>query len=186
MARPIGRVREVRFRDCNSGDGRRSDGFSAWNAMPRDARAAALERAGDLIEAQRGQLIALLQARGRQDPGRLRVRSARGGRLLPLLRRAGAHCTDAASRCRARPARATSSLSRPRRVRLHQPVEFPARDLHRPGRGGACRRQFGGRQACGADASDREPPPFTPARGRRSGQRAASRSWRRRDRRAAG
>ena len=28
-------------------------------------------------------------------------------------------------------------LSRPRRLRLHQPVELPAGDLHRPGRGGA-------------------------------------------------
>jgi RHH-type proline utilization regulon transcriptional repressor/proline dehydrogenase/delta 1-pyrroline-5-carboxylate dehydrogenase len=39
-------------------------GFPAWNAMPRAARGAALERAGGLIEAQRGLLIALLQAEG--------------------------------------------------------------------------------------------------------------------------
>jgi len=35
--------------------------FPAWRATPVDARAAALERAADMIEAQRGRLVALLQ-----------------------------------------------------------------------------------------------------------------------------
>jgi RHH-type proline utilization regulon transcriptional repressor/proline dehydrogenase/delta 1-pyrroline-5-carboxylate dehydrogenase len=39
-------------------------GFAAWNARPVAERAAILERAGDLIEAQRGRLIALLQSEG--------------------------------------------------------------------------------------------------------------------------
>ncbi|MEZ5788695.1 MAG: bifunctional proline dehydrogenase/L-glutamate gamma-semialdehyde dehydrogenase PutA [Xanthobacteraceae bacterium] len=39
-------------------------GFPAWNATPVAARAAALARAGDAIEQQRGALIALLQAEG--------------------------------------------------------------------------------------------------------------------------
>jgi RHH-type proline utilization regulon transcriptional repressor/proline dehydrogenase/delta 1-pyrroline-5-carboxylate dehydrogenase len=39
-------------------------GFSAFDAMPREARAAALMRAGDRIEEARGRLIALLQAEG--------------------------------------------------------------------------------------------------------------------------
>jgi RHH-type proline utilization regulon transcriptional repressor/proline dehydrogenase/delta 1-pyrroline-5-carboxylate dehydrogenase len=39
-------------------------GFAAWNATPVETRAAALERAGDLIEQNRGRLIALLQAEG--------------------------------------------------------------------------------------------------------------------------
>jgi RHH-type proline utilization regulon transcriptional repressor/proline dehydrogenase/delta 1-pyrroline-5-carboxylate dehydrogenase len=38
--------------------------FSAWNATPVAERAAALERAGDLIEHNRGRLIALLQSEG--------------------------------------------------------------------------------------------------------------------------
>ena len=37
-------------------------GFPAWGATPVDARAAMLERAGDLIEQNRGRLIALLQS----------------------------------------------------------------------------------------------------------------------------
>ncbi len=43
--------------------------------------------------------------------------------------------------------------ARPRR--LHQPVELSAGDLHRPGRGGARRRQRGARQAGRGDAADR-------------------------------
>jgi RHH-type proline utilization regulon transcriptional repressor/proline dehydrogenase/delta 1-pyrroline-5-carboxylate dehydrogenase len=39
-------------------------GFPAWDATPRDTRAAALTRAGDLLEVRRGRLIALLQAEG--------------------------------------------------------------------------------------------------------------------------
>ena len=37
-------------------------GFAAWSATPVSERAAALERAGDLIERHRGRLIALLQS----------------------------------------------------------------------------------------------------------------------------
>ncbi len=39
-------------------------GFAAWNATPLAVRADTLERAGDLIEAGRGRLIALLQSEG--------------------------------------------------------------------------------------------------------------------------
>ena len=39
-------------------------GFAAWDAAGVDARAAALARAGDLIEQNRGRLIALLQSEG--------------------------------------------------------------------------------------------------------------------------
>ena len=79
-----------------------------------------------------------------------------------------------------------AALSRARRVRLHQPVEFPAGDLPRPGRRGARRRQCGGRQARRADAADRRRGGAAAARGRRAGERAASRAGRRRGRRGAG
>ena len=39
-------------------------GFAAWAAEPVETRAAALERAADLLEARRGRLIGLLQAEG--------------------------------------------------------------------------------------------------------------------------
>ncbi len=43
-------------------------GFPAWNRTPVAARAAALARAGDLVEKDRGRLIALLQAEGGKTP----------------------------------------------------------------------------------------------------------------------
>ncbi len=39
-------------------------GFAAWDATPREVRAAALMRAGDLLEEQRGRFIALIQTEG--------------------------------------------------------------------------------------------------------------------------
>ncbi len=39
-------------------------GFAAWQATPVNIRAAALERAGDLLEGRRGRLLALLQCEG--------------------------------------------------------------------------------------------------------------------------
>ncbi len=52
---------------------------------------------------------------------------------------------------RKQPARA----ARPRRLRLHQPVEFSAVDLHRPDHSRACRGQCSDRQAGRANAADR-------------------------------
>jgi RHH-type proline utilization regulon transcriptional repressor/proline dehydrogenase/delta 1-pyrroline-5-carboxylate dehydrogenase len=53
-------------------------GFPSWEATPIAARAAALERAGDLIEQNRGRLIALLQSEGGKtlDDGVSEVREA--------------------------------------------------------------------------------------------------------------
>jgi len=38
-----------------------ADGFASWTASPLEQRAAALERAGDRLESDRGRLLALLQ-----------------------------------------------------------------------------------------------------------------------------
>jgi RHH-type proline utilization regulon transcriptional repressor/proline dehydrogenase/delta 1-pyrroline-5-carboxylate dehydrogenase len=53
-------------------------GFASWQATPVATRAAALERAGDLIEQHRGRLIALLQREGGKtlDDGVAEVREA--------------------------------------------------------------------------------------------------------------
>ena len=93
--------------------------------------------------------------RGRQDARRLRLRSARGRRLLPLLRGAGAAHAGAAADAGADRGEQRAPLPRPRRLRLHQPVEFPARHLHRADRRCARCRQCRGGQARRADAADR-------------------------------
>ena len=68
------------------------------------------------------------------------------------LCRQGAVCRPHAA-CRSRRRAQRAPPARPRRVRLHQPVELPARHLHRPGRRRARRRQYRHRQAGGADAA---------------------------------
>ncbi len=116
-------------------------GFPAWSATPVAERAAILERAGDLIERHRGRLIALLQGEA--------------GKTLDdcvsEVREAADFCRYYAARARrhfgaagvAGPDRRKqrAALPRPRRLRLHQPVEFSAGDFHRPDYGRACRRQ---------------------------------------------
>ncbi len=130
-------------------------GFAAWNATPVAERAAALERTADLYERHRRCADRAAAIGRRQDARRCARRSARGGRLLPLLCGAGAQ--DARARTHAgtdgRNERAASS--RARRVRLHQPVEFSARDLYRPDRRRARCRKRRHRQARRTDAADR-------------------------------
>jgi RHH-type proline utilization regulon transcriptional repressor/proline dehydrogenase/delta 1-pyrroline-5-carboxylate dehydrogenase len=88
---------------------------------------------------------------GAQDPGRRHLRGARGGRLLPLLRPAGPGPAAAAGAARPHRRAQHPAPARPRRLRLHQPLELPAGHLHRPGGGRAGGRQCGGRQAGRAD-----------------------------------
>ena len=75
------------------------------------------------------------RARGGQDAARRAGRSARGGGLLPLLRAAGARAFRRARGAARADGRVERPLPRgPRALRVHQPVEFPARDLRGPGR----------------------------------------------------
>ena len=133
----------------------------------------------------RGSLLALLQNEGGKtlDDALAEVREA-----VDYCRYYAAqarHCAGAAADAGADRRKQCAALSRPRRFRLHQSVEFSARDLSRPGQRGARRRQCRRRQAGRADAADRRPRGRAAARGRRAGHRAASRSRRRRCRRAA-
>jgi RHH-type transcriptional regulator, proline utilization regulon repressor / proline dehydrogenase / delta 1-pyrroline-5-carboxylate dehydrogenase len=61
---PVGMVTESDEAVVRSAFAAAQAGFPAWNAMPVDTRAAALDRAADLLEERRGPLIALLQAEG--------------------------------------------------------------------------------------------------------------------------
>ena len=85
-----------RDRDAGDGGGRRP-AFRRGMPTPVERRAEILERAAELLEAARGRLIALLQAEGGKTLDDALVRSARGGRLLPLLRRRGAPRAGAAA-----------------------------------------------------------------------------------------
>jgi RHH-type proline utilization regulon transcriptional repressor/proline dehydrogenase/delta 1-pyrroline-5-carboxylate dehydrogenase len=61
---PIGRVQEGDGAIAAAAMAAAEAGCAAWDATPCETRAAALARAGDLIEARRGPLIALLQTEG--------------------------------------------------------------------------------------------------------------------------
>ena len=92
-------------------------------------------------------------ARGRQDAAGRGGRDPRGDRFLPLLRGP----RPRALRCAPGAARADRGAqhpltARPRRVRVHQPVELPAGDLHRPDQ-----RRPGGRQQRRGQARARNP-----------------------------
>lgn len=57
----VGSVVEGRANDLPAAIGRTVAAFPAWNAKPADHRATCLERVADLMEVQRGALLALLQ-----------------------------------------------------------------------------------------------------------------------------
>jgi RHH-type proline utilization regulon transcriptional repressor/proline dehydrogenase/delta 1-pyrroline-5-carboxylate dehydrogenase len=117
-------------------------GFAGWSRVLVADRAAILDRAAELFAEDAGSLIYLCCREGgrtladsiadwREAVDFLRYYAAEARRLLaepiPAARAHG----------RGEPAPAASA----RRVRHHQPVELPARDLRRPGRGGAVRGQ---------------------------------------------
>ena len=155
-SRAIGRVDRRRRRQRSSRRWRwPEEGFPAWDRTPVEARAACLERAADLYEANAPELLAwcvreagktmidaVAEVREAVDFLRYYAAEARAGvppRELPGPDR------------REQPDRA----ARARRVRDDQPLELPARDLHRPDRRGARGRQRRDRQAGAADAADR-------------------------------
>ncbi len=77
-ARVVGRVTEASPEVADAAMAAALAGFRAWSQTPADTRAAALERAADLLEAQRGRLLALLADEGGKtlDDGVAELREA--------------------------------------------------------------------------------------------------------------
>ena len=151
----IGTVREADEAIVRAAMAAAAAGFPAWAATPVDERAAVLERAADRLEANRGALLALLQNEGGKtlDDALAELREA-----IDYCRYYAAQarsCARAAADAGADRREQCAALSRPRRLRLHQPVEFSAGDLSRPGQRRARRRQRRRRQARRADAAGR-------------------------------
>ena len=113
-----------------------------WDRVPAATRARLLRDAADRLERETARFVAICVAEAGKTVPRLDRRGARGCRLPALLRGAsGGRFRQAAAAAgpdrRVEPAVAP----RARRLRLHQPLELPARDLYRPGRRGARRGQ---------------------------------------------
>ncbi len=60
----VGEVGEADAETAKAATRAAQDGFAAWSATPLERRAMILERAADLLEAERGRLIALMQLEG--------------------------------------------------------------------------------------------------------------------------
>ena len=171
--KPIGAVEEGDAAIVAAALSAAQAGFAAWAATSVAERAAILQRAGDLIERNRGRLIALLQSEGGKtlDDSISELREA-----ADFCRYYGSQARSAlASRTAAGPNRREQriALSWPRRRGLRQSMEFPARHFHRPGDRCARRRQYGRGQARRTDPAGglRNGQAF--ARRRRTGGRAA-------------
>ncbi len=133
-------------------------GWRAWDMAGGAHRAAVLERAADLIEASRDELLFLLAREGGKTlaDGIAEIREAADYcRWYALHARRGLRRAARAARTDRRAQHL--GARRTRRVRRHLAVELSAGDLHRPGRRRARRRQCGGCQTGRTDAAGRRP-----------------------------
>ncbi len=154
--RVVGRITEAGAEHVEQALAAAEAAVPGWNAQPVEQRAKCLERTADLMEARMSELmtLAVLEA-GKTVPD-----------AVAEIREAVDFCRYYAVRARQdfgrehplrvpADARRSIRLTRSWRVCVHQPVELPARDLHRSGRGGVGRRQRRDRQAGRTDAADR-------------------------------
>jgi RHH-type proline utilization regulon transcriptional repressor/proline dehydrogenase/delta 1-pyrroline-5-carboxylate dehydrogenase len=126
--------------------------FPAWSLTPVAERAAALERAGELLEQNRGRLIALLQNEAGKTIDDCVSECKRRSTIVGSMRKTRAYaCPEGSAGSDRRIQRAAHAG--PRRVRLHQPVEFSAGNFHRAGRRSARCRQRRRGEAGRADAA---------------------------------
>ena len=115
----------------------------AFAATPAIERAAMLRRAADALQSRNDPLVGLIV----REAGKSYANAVAEVREAVDFLRYYAH--EAARALGPR-------LLHPAWARhMHQPMEFPARDLHRAGRGGARGGQCGDRQACGGNTAHR-------------------------------
>ncbi len=105
-----------------------------WNALGGKVRAGILYRAADLFEANRPLLMALAVREAARRCPTPWARCARRSTSCAITPPAPRRIFRAAAPSRPDRRVQRADAARPRRLRLHQPVEFPALDLHRPGR----------------------------------------------------
>ena len=149
-------------------------GFAAWNATPLADRAACLERAGDLIEQRQARLIALLQARRRQDARRCRRRNCARRWIIAAITRRSARATLAPQAMPGPTGESNELRYRGRGVFVCiSPWNFPLAIFLGQVTRRACGRQCGGCQARRADAADRVRSHPHTARGRYAGECAS-------------
>ncbi len=139
-----------------------------WDATPAPARAATLDKAAELFEQSTPELVAMcVREAGKTVPDAIAELREAVDFLRYYAARARADFASVRPPAGSDRREQRALAARPRSVRLYQPVEFPAGDLHRPGGCGARGRQCSGRQAGRADSA-----------GRRAGRATAAAGWR--------
>ena len=164
----VGSVHEADAGDVADALAASAAAWPAWQATPPAQRAAALERAADALQTQMPRLLGLLV----REAGKTAANAVAEVReAVDFLRYYAAQ---------ARRELTSGNHTQPRARRVHQPVELSAGHLHRPGGGGAGRRQHRAGQAGRTDAADRRRGGAAAARGRRAARRvaAAAGAWR--------
>ena len=137
------RVRRRRNRSTRRSTRRRT-AQPGWDATPAAERAAMLERAADLYEANLPELLAMcVREAGKTIPDSVAEIREAVDFLRYYAARARAEFGDGQRLPGTDRREQRAHAARARRVRLYQPVELPARDLHRPGRCGTGGRQHG-------------------------------------------
>jgi RHH-type proline utilization regulon transcriptional repressor/proline dehydrogenase/delta 1-pyrroline-5-carboxylate dehydrogenase len=102
----------------------------AWAETPAAERAAALERAGDLLEQRRGRFIHLLQVEGGKTLDDALSNCARPSTFCRYYAAQAGGSSAKASACRVPTGESNLlALARARNLRRHLAVEFPARHL---------------------------------------------------------
>ena len=171
-------------RSCARRWRRRKRAFRPGRRRPAKSARHALERAADLLESHRGELLALLQNEGGKTLDDALAEVARGGRLLPLLRRAGAHESRLAQPLPGPTGESNVLRYRGRGVFVCiSPWNFPLAIFLGQVARRARRRQCGRGEARRADAARCRARRSAAASGRRAGDRAASGARRRQGRR---
>ena len=150
-----GSIADATAAEANAAISAARDGFKTWSRRRPRTRAAALEKAADLLEQRAAHFIALLQREGGKtlDDALSEVREA-----VDFCRYYAAEGREQFGDGKAMPGptgESNCSPARPRRLRRDLAVEFSAGDLSGPGHGGADGGQCRRRKTRRTDAADR-------------------------------
>ena len=181
LTQQVGRIIEATATDAHRAIQSAAAAFPAWESRPAPERATLLMRAAAAFEEHRAEFLArlTLEAGKTLPDGIAELREA-----VDFLRyyaaQARLHMGDGGLLPGPTGDDQRPAVARQRDLRLHQPLEFPARHLHRPGRRGARCRQHSDCQTRRANPAHRRTRGSAAACRRHPTRSAPFPPWRRR------